>query len=209
MRWVQANWDLIVDLTINHARLSLLPIIIGFVLAVPLGRLAATSRIARAIVLSGGSILYAIPSLPLFLILPLILASRTLDEINLTVALSLYAVAIMVFSSTDAFGSLPPATISAATAIGYAPIGRFVRVELPLAGPVLLAGVRVVSVSTVAMVTVGALIGSPNLGRLFTNGRATDNIDSVLAGLVATLLLAAVFDVVLQLLGRLAMPWRR
>jgi len=209
MEWVQANWDLIADLTINHARLSLLPIIIGFVLAVPLGRLAATSRIARAIVLSGGSILYAIPSLPLFLILPLILASRTLDEINLTVALSLYAVAIMVFSSTDAFGSLPPATISAATAIGYAPIGRFVRVELPLAGPVLLAGVRVVSVSTVAMVTVGALIGSPNLGRLFTNGRATDNIDSVLAGLVATLLLAAVFDVVLQLLGRLAMPWRR
>lgn len=209
MQWVQANWGLIADLTINHARLSLLPIIIGFVLAVPLGRLAATSRIARAIVLSGGSILYAIPSLPLFLILPLILATRTLDEANLTVALSLYAVAIMVFSSTDAFGSLPPATISAATAVGYAPIGRFVRVELPLAGPVLLAGVRVVSVSTVAMVTVGALIGSPNLGRLFTNGRATDNIDSVLAGLVATLLLAAVFDVVLQLLGRLAMPWRR
>ena len=100
MQWVQANWGLIADLTINHARLSLLPIIIGFVLAVPLGRLAATSRIARAIVLSGGSILYAIPSLPLFLILPLILASRTLDEINLTVALSLYAVAIMVFSST-------------------------------------------------------------------------------------------------------------
>jgi len=209
MDWVIANWNQVWDLTLNHARLSIAPIVVGFLVAVPLGRLAAGSRVARGIILSAGSALYAIPSLPLFLILPLVLATRTLDEINLTVALTLYAVAIMVRSATDAFQSLPPATIGAATAIGYGRAGRFLRVELPLAGPVLLAGLRVVSVSTVAMVTVGALIGSDNLGYLFTNGRATNNIDSVLAGLVGTLALAAVFDLVLQLAGRLAMPWRR
>ncbi|GAA2175047.1 glycine betaine/carnitine/choline/L-proline ABC transporter permease ProW [Agrococcus versicolor] len=209
MSWVIANWDQVWSLTLNHARLSVVPILVGFLVAVPLGRLASGNRIVRFLVLGFGSALYAIPSLPLFLILPLILATRTLDEINLTVALSLYAIAIMVFSATDAFVSLPPATVSAATAVGYGRAGRFLRVELPLAGPVLLAGVRVVSVSTVAMVTVGALIGSDNLGYLFTNGRATSNIDSVVAGLVGTLVLAAVFDLVLQLLGRLAMPWRR
>jgi len=209
MDWVIANWNQVWDLTLNHARLSVAPIVVGFLIAVPLGRLAAGNRVARGIILSSGSLLYAIPSLPLFLILPLVLATRTLDEINLTVALTLYAVAIMVRSATDGFVSLPPATISAATAIGYGRAGRFLRVELPLAGPVLLAGLRVVSVSTVAMVTVGALIGSDNLGYLFTNGRATSNVDSVLAGLVGTLVLAAIFDVVLQLLGRVAMPWRR
>ncbi|SDH16555.1 ABC transporter permease [Agrococcus jejuensis] len=209
MDWVVANWDQVWSLTLNHARLSIAPIVVGFLIAVPLGRLAAGSRVARGIILSTGSLLYAIPSLPLFLILPLILATRTLDEINLTVALTLYAVAIMVRSSTDAFTSLPPATLSAATAIGFGRAGRFVRVELPLAGPVLLAGLRVISVSTVAMVTVGALIGSDNLGYLFTNGRATGNLAAVVTGLVGTLLLAAVFDAILQLAGRLAMPWRR
>ncbi|QCR19472.1 ABC transporter permease [Agrococcus sp. SGAir0287] len=209
MDWVIANWNQVWDLTLNHARLSVAPIVVGFLVAVPLGRLAAGNRAARGIILSTGSALYAIPSLPLFLILPLILATRTLDEINLTVALTLYAIAIMVRSATDAFQSLPPATIGAATAIGYGRAGRFWRVELPLAGPVLLAGLRVVSVSTVAMVTVGALIGSDNLGYLFTNGRATNNVDSVLAGLVGTVVLAAIFDLVLQLAGRLAMPWRR
>ncbi|MFC7430136.1 MULTISPECIES: ABC transporter permease [unclassified Agrococcus] len=209
MDWVIANWDQVWDLTVNHARLSVAPIVVGFLVAVPLGWLAAGNRVARFVILAFGSALYAIPSLPLFLILPLLLATRTLDEINLTVALTLYAVAIMVRSATDAFASLPPATISAATAVGYGRVGRFLRVELPLAGPVLLAGLRVIAVSTVAMVTVGALIGSDNLGYLFTNGRATGNLDSVLTGLVGTLVLAALFDAVLQLAGRLAMPWRR
>lgn len=209
MSWVAQNLDLVWDLTINHARLSIVPIVVGFLLAVPLGRLAATHRVARGVILSTGSVLYAIPSLPLFLILPLVLATRTLDEINLTVALTLYALAIMVRSATDAFTSLPSATVSASTAIGFAPTSRFLHVELPLAGPVLLAGLRVVSVSTVALVSVGVLIGSDNLGYLFMNGRQTSNIAEVLAGLVATLVLAALFDLVLQLAGRLAMPWRR
>lgn len=209
MTWVTQNLDLIWDLTVNHARLSLVPIVVGFLVAVPLGRIAAAHRVARGIILSTGSVLYAIPSLPLFLILPLVLATRTLDEINLTVALTLYALAIMVRSATDAFTSLPSATVSAATAVGFAPTSRFLRVELPLAGPVLLAGLRVVSVSTVALVSVGVLIGSDNLGYLFMNGRQTGNVAEVLAGLVATLVLAALFDLVLQLAGRLAMPWRR
>lgn len=209
MSWLASNFDTVWSLLLQHARLSLLPIALGVLLAIPLGRLAATSRTARGIVLTGGSTVYALPSLPLFLMLPLILGTRILDEINVVVALTLYAVAIMVRSATDAFQSLPSATLAAATATGYSTFGRFLRVEMPLAGPVLLAGARVVSVSTIALLSVGTLIGVGNLGTLFMNGWRTDNLVQVLVGLAATLALAGVFDAVLVLLGRVLLPWRK
>ena len=207
MNWTFDNLDVIREYTLNHARLAILPIIVSFVLAIPLGWLANRTRLLRSVVITVGSLLYTIPSLPLFVILPLIIPTRVLDDTNLVVALSIYGVAIMSRSAADALASVDRDTLDAATAVGYSTGARFFRVELPLAGPVLLAGIRVVSVSTIALVSVGVIIGSANLGYLFQNGKQRGILEEVVVGIVISLLLALIFDLALVTIGRLAMPW--
>lgn len=208
MSWTLDNLELISELTLNHIRLSIIPIVLSFVIAVPLGWLANRNRTLRAVTISAGSLLYTIPSLPLFVILPYLLGTRVLSEINVIVALLIYGVAVMVRSAADALASVDTTTKQAATAVGYSSWTRFWTVELPLAGPVLLAGLRVVSVSTIALVSVGAIIGSRNLGYLFLNGRQRNNLEEILIGIVASILIAVIFDVILVAIGRLLMPWQ-
>jgi osmoprotectant transport system permease protein len=207
VNWTLSNLDLILELTLNHVRLSVVPIMIGFVLAVPLGWLANRTRTLRSVIITGGSLLYTIPSLPLFVILPIVLGTRVLSEINLIVALTIYAVAIMVRSAADGIAAVPSEVRSAAEALGYSTWQRFWRVEFPLAGPVLLAGMRVVSVSTIALVSVGVIIGSDNLGYLFQNGYQRRILEEIVVGILLSLLIAAIFDAVLVLIGRILLPW--
>ena len=201
MSWTPDNPALVAELAINHIRLSVIPIVLAFVIAVPLGWVANRNRILRAVTITSGSLLYTIPSLPLFVILPYVLGTRVLSEVNVVVALLIYGVAMMVRSAADALASVDATTRQAATAMGFSSWSRFWRVELPLAGPVLLAGLRVVSV--------GAIIGSRNLGYLFLNGRQRNNLEEILVGIVASVLIAVVFDLLLIALGRLLMPWHR
>jgi osmoprotectant transport system permease protein len=207
--WTRANLDLVWELTVNHVQLAIIPIVASFVLSIPLGWLANRNRALRAVVITGGSLLYTIPSLPLFVILPIIIGTRVLDPLNLIVALTIYGVAVMARSAADALASVDKATVEASTAVGFSSAGRFWRVELPLAGPVLLAGIRVVSVSTIALVSVGVIIGSDNLGYLFANGKQRGILEEVVVGVLLSLLIALVFDVVIVLLGRVLMPWNR
>ena len=209
MSWTLDNLELISELSLNHIRLSVIPIALSFVIAVPLGWLANRNRTLRAVTISAGSLLYTIPSLPLFVILPYVLGTRVLSEINVIVALLIYGVAVMVRSAADALGSVDSTTKQSATTVGYSSWTRFWTVELPLAGPVLLAGLRVVSVSTIALVSVGAIIGSRNLGYLFLNGRQRNNLEEILVGIVASILIAVLFDLILVAIGRLLMPWQR
>ncbi|KAA1395299.1 ABC transporter permease [Aeromicrobium ginsengisoli] len=209
MTWFNANTDKVWDLLLSHLWLSGLPILLGFVIAVPIGWFANRHRRIRGTILSLGGILYTIPSLAFFLVLPSIIGTGFLDPVNVVVALTVYAVAIMVRSAADAFESVSPAVLDAATATGFAPAGRAFLVELPLAGPVLLAGLRVVAVSTVSLVSVGALIGVSNLGSLFTEGYRTDNDAEILIGVIGIVGLALLFDLVLVMAGRLLMPWAR
>jgi osmoprotectant transport system permease protein len=209
MRWFIDNFDLIWGLSINHVALSIVPIVLGFVIAVPLGWIANRRPALRSVVITGGSLLYTIPSLPLFVILPYLLGTRITDARNIVVALTLYAIAMMVRTAADALAAVPVDAIEAATAMGYSTWTRFWVVEFPLAGPVLLAGLRVVSASTIALVSVGAIIGSANLGYLYTNGKQRDFLEEIVIGIVASLVIALVFDVVLVLLGRVLMPWSR
>ena len=209
MNWTFNNLDLIRELTINHVQLAIIPIVASFALAIPLGWLANRNGISRSVVITGGSLLFTIPSLPLFVILPLILPTRVLDDTNLVVALTIYGVAVMARSAADALASVDQTTIDASTAIGYSPRSRFWRVELPLAGPVLLAGIRVVSVSTIALVSVGVIIGSQNLGVLFREGKQRGILEEVIVGIGMSLLLALIFDLIIVLIGRILMPWSR
>jgi osmoprotectant transport system permease protein len=209
MTWAWNNLHQIWTLTISHVLLSAIPVALGFILSIPIGWLANRYGIARSILLSIGGILYTIPSLALFITLPILLGTGILNPANVVVALSIYAVAIMVRSAADAFAAVPVEVQDSATAVGFSALRRFLTVDLPLAGPVLLAGVRVVSVSTVSLVTVGSLIGVSTLGNLFLDGFQRSFLEEIITGIVAVMMVAIVFDGLLVLIGRIAMPWNR
>jgi len=154
-------------------------------------------------------LLYTIPSLALFVVLPPLLGIGFLSEANVIIALTIYAVAIMARSVAEALASVDQGVKQAATAMGYSGWGRFWTVDFPLAGPVLLAGLRVVAVSTVSLLTVGIIIGVQSLGYLFTNGFQRGIVEQVLAGVVMVVIIALLFDALLVLLGRWLMPWTR
>ena len=160
-----------------------------------------------ATLLTAAGLLYAIPSLPLFVVLPVIIGIGVRDRLNVIIALTLYGIALMVRSAADALASVDAPVRLSSTAMGFSGAGRFFQVELPLAGPVLLAGLRVVSVSTISLVTVSSLLGVDNLGLLFVDGFQRGIIAEVITGIVATVVLALIVDGLLVLLGRLAMPW--
>ncbi len=209
MNWVADNLDLIGRLTLDHLRQSVIAIVLSFVLAVPIGWAAFRYTRLRGAVLSVVGLLYTIPSLGLFVLLAATFGIPLLSELTLVVALTVYGIAIMTRSVTDGLASVDPAIRQAAVAVGFGPWRRFWVVDFPLAGPVLLAGLRVTAVSTISLATVGILIGVDNLGYLFTNGAQRRIIPEVLAGVVAVVVIAVVLDLLLALLGRALMPWTR
>ncbi len=209
MSWVWSNLDLILSLSLTHIWQSIVAIVFGLVLSVPLGWVAWRYRLLRGWVITLTGLLYTIPSLALLVLLPSALGYGIRTETNLIVGLTIYAVAIQTRSVADGFDSVDSATRQAATAVGYGGFRRFWAVDLPLAGPVILAGLRVMAVSTVSLATVGILVGVTNLGYLFTNGIQRRLLDEVFAGIVAVAVIALLIDLLLVLLGRLVMPWAR
>ncbi|MGN8026283.1 ABC transporter permease [Microbacterium sp. 22242] len=209
MTWIIDNLGLILDRAGLHLQQSMLALVLGVVVSVPLGWVAWRYRLVRAplIVLTG--LLYTIPSLALLILLPAFLGYSATEPPNLVVALTIYNVAILVRAVADGLDSVDDDVRRAATAMGYGAGRRFWTVDLPLAGPVILAGVRVAAVSTIALATVGILVGVENLGYLFTNGLDRRLIEEVFAGVLAVIVLAVVIDLLLVLLGRLLMPWQR
>jgi len=209
MSWVADNAGLIAALTLEHLRHSVLPIVWGLAVSLPLGWIAHRWRLVRSPLIVATGLLYTLPSLALLPLLPVVFGISALSELNLLLALTIYAVAILVRAVADGFDSVDPDVRRAAVAVGYGPARRFWGVELPLAGPVILAGVRVAAVSTIALATVGILIGVTNLGYLFTNGFQRRIVEEILAGVVAVALVALLVDLLLQLAGRALMPWTR
>ncbi|MDP9027343.1 MAG: ABC transporter permease subunit [Actinomycetota bacterium] len=207
--WIGSNLDLIGGRILEHLALTAPPILIGLVLSIPLGYAASRSKVWRSILLSLGGILYTIPSIALLVLVPVIFGFLILDPLNLVFALSIYAVAIMVRSSADAFAAVSRDVAASATATGFSRWQRFIGVELPLAGPVLLAGLRVVSVSTVSIASVGAVTGIDQLGSFFTDAFQRSFLTEAVVGIVAILLIAALYDVILSRVGALLMPWNR
>ncbi|MFI2708028.1 ABC transporter permease, partial [Nocardioides sp. CER28] len=209
MTWVRANQDRLVDLTWQHLWLSVLPVVLGFLLALPVGWYASRFRGFRAPALSFGGVLYSIPSLPLLVIIPSIIGTSFLDPINVAITLTIYALALLVRTVADAFGQVPAEVLDSASASGYSRWQRAFTVELPLAGPAMLAGIRVASVSTVSLVTIGALVGVSNLGSLFTEGFQRYFNTEIIVGMVLVVALALVLDACWVLLGRVLLPWAR
>ena len=209
MNWLANNWSSVLELAGSHLVQSVVPVVIGLLVSVPLARAAAGSRWLRPVLVTGSSLLYTIPSLTLFVVLPLVLGTQITSVGNVVVALTLYVVAILVRSCVDAFESLDRDVLQAATAMGYKPVRRFFGVELPLAVPVMVAGLRVATVSNISMVSVGAVIGIQSLGTLFTDGLRRSIISEIVVGIVATVVIAVVLDQLLRLLGHALTRWQR
>ena len=209
MTWVLNNLDVIASRTWSHLALALPAMVLAFVLSVPVGALANRYRWSRPALLTAAGLMYAIPSLPLFVVLPTIIGVGVRDRLNVIAAMTLYGMALMVRSAADALASVGEPVRLSATALGYSGAGRFWRVDLPLAGPVLLAGLRVVAVSTISLVTVSSLLGVDNLGMLFTDGFQRGIIAEVVTGILATVVLALIVDGLLVLAGRAVMPWAK
>lgn len=209
MNWVADNLGLIVELTLVHLGQSAIAIVLGFVLSLPLGWIAWRYKLVRGPVIVLTGLLYTIPSLALLILLPSVIGYSARSPENLVVGLTIYAVAILVRSVADGLDSVDPVVRQAAIAVGYGGLRRFWTVDLPLAGPVILAGLRVAAVSTISLATVGILVGVTNLGYLFTNGLQRRIIPEVLAGVLAVVVIALLIDLLLMLAGRAVMPWTR
>ena len=209
MDWVGGHLDDIWSYTVQHAWLAGVPLVLGLLLAVPLGWLSRQYRWLYTPLVVGTGLLYTIPSLALFILMPLVLGTNILDPVNVVVAMTIYTLALLVRTVADALRSVPDSVIASATAMGLRPLRRLFTVELPLAVPVISAGMRVAAVSNVSIVSVAALIGVPQLGSLFTDGFQRDFLDPIVAGLVACVLLALLFDLLIVLATRLLTPWLR
>ncbi|GAA2722227.1 ABC transporter permease [Actinocorallia aurantiaca] len=202
--WIHEHYGLFGDLTVEHLKLSLLPVLLGLLVAVPLGVLCARWRGLYPPVLTAVNILYSLPSLALFLVL---LDYTGLSIWTVAIPLTLYTLAVLVPNVVDGLRQVPDTTRQAATAMGYTPLRRLVAVELPIAVPVIIAGLRVATVSNISLVSVGALVGIGGLGSLFKTGFDLQFTTPVLAGIVLIIILAVLFDLALVLLQRLLTPW--
>jgi osmoprotectant transport system permease protein len=207
--WLGRNAEMIWGLTREHAILSVVPVLVAFVVSIPLGYLVYRTGRAANGVLAVFGVIYSIPSLALFVAMPAFLGTKILSPLNIAVALAIYSVALLVRSVVDGLRSVPDAVKQSASAVGYGGLRRFLTVELPLAMPVIFAGLRVVTVSNIALVSVGVLIGLGSLGQLFDTGFNRNFFTPIVVGLVLTVVLALIADALILLIQRGVLPWAR
>ena len=197
----------------SHTWLSVVPVVVGLLISLPLGWLARRHKVLYAPLMTLSGLLFTIPSIALFVLVPPLLGLDPLSPLQVPIALTVYSVALLVRVVADGLASVPEDTLQAATALGFTPLGRFFKVELPIAVPVISAGLRVAVVSNVSIVAVAGTIGMTNLGLLFDEGfkLSTDQpyYPPIVLGIVLCVLLALVLDLLIVGLDRLLTPWRK
>ena len=204
MSWAWQNRDQILHLLGSHLYLALLPVVFGIVVAVPVGIMCVRWRWTWPPILSLTSIFYAMPSLALYLVL---IDYTGLTDWTVIIPLTLFSLSVLIPNVVDGLRSVPQPVKQAAVAMGFGATRRTIQVELPLAVPVIIAGLRVATVSSISLVSVGQLIGIGGLGYLFTDGEQRDFTTEIWVGLVLIILLALIFDGALVLARRWLTPW--
>jgi osmoprotectant transport system permease protein len=200
--------DELVDATVEHVWITVVSVLLGTAIAFPLALLARRNRAAAGIVLGGSTILYTIPSLAMFSFM-LIPPFPGISPWSVVIGLALYSLTILVRNMVAGLEAVPEEVRDAARGLGYGPVGLLLRIETPLAMPVIMAGLRVATVSTVALLTVGSILGYGGLGNLLRLGVASSFKAQILTASVLCVLLAFVFDALLVGVQRLALPWQR
>lgn len=207
--WLSRSTGEIAVLLGQHALLAIVPILAALVLALPLGYAVFRTGAAARPVLALLGVLPAVPALALLVLVPLLLRRGDVRPVDVAVALTLLSLALLVRSVVDGLRSVPERVRRSASAVGYGWFRRLVRVELPLAMPAVFAGLRLVTVSNIALVSVAVLVGSGGLGQLFQRGYESRLFTPLVAGLVLSVALALLADGLLLLLRRGALPWTR
>ncbi|TFV49390.1 ABC transporter permease [Blastococcus sp. TF02A-35] len=208
LSWVADNWSTILPLAGQHVRLTLVSVLIGAAIAFPLALLARRSRGLAAGVLGFSTFLYTIPSLAMF---AFVAPFTGLSETTVAIGLVLYSLVVLVRNFLAGLQAVPAEVLEAARGMGYGRRRLLLRVELPLALPAVMTGLRIATVSTVALVTVGVIVGQGGLGQLIiVNGFGANYYrPPIVFGTLACVLLALVADQLLGLVERLLTPWAR
>lgn len=204
--WVRTHGSVIWAATRQHIALTAIAVLLGLALSFPLALLARRWRWLQTPILSATGILYTIPSLALFaLLVPWTGLSRTTSEIGLVG----YTLLILVRNILAGLDGVPADVKEAAVGMGFSPARQLFRIELPLAMPVIVAGIRIATVTTIGLVTVTALIGQGGLGQLILDGLIRDFRSPLIVGAGLSVGLAVVADLGLALVQRLLSPWSR
>ncbi|HIV57686.1 MAG TPA: ABC transporter permease [Candidatus Stackebrandtia faecavium] len=205
--YVQSNASTLWSATVEHAQLTVIAVVIATAVSIPLGVLAARSRYLSAAILSVSGVLYTIPSLAVFaLVAPFLGLSMT----TVIIGLVMYALLIMVRATLTGLRQVPSDVIDAAGGMGYGRMQLLARVELPLALPSIMTGLRIATVSTVALVTVGAVVGHGGLGGLILTGfRNNLYKPQIVTATILCIVLALLCEVLLSGLTRALTPWMR
>jgi osmoprotectant transport system permease protein len=204
--WLERNADTVLAALREHVEIALAGLLAGALLAFPLGLIAYRWRRSYAPILATTQILYTIPSLALFVLL---INAVGLGRQPVIIGLAIYSLVILVRNLVEGLRGVPREVVDAATAMGYRPSRRLFAVELPMAVPAIVAGLRVAAVSNVSLVSVGALIGTGGLGQLFIHGFQIDNPIEIWAGIVLTIAVAFALDLLIVGAGRALTPWTR
>lgn len=204
--WIPGNAGLIWQYTAQNAWLGLSSALLGLVISVPLGIACVRWRLLYPPVLTITNALYAIPSLALFVVL---IASTGLSDLTVIIPLTLFSLCVLVPNVVDGLRSVPEPVRQAATAMGFGALRRLVQVELPVAVPVIAAGLRVATVSSISLASLGQLIGVSSLGYFFIDGLQRDFPTEIFVGMFLVIVLALVADLVLVTIRRLLTPWQR
>ncbi|GAA1941065.1 ABC transporter permease [Nocardioides hwasunensis] len=196
----------IVDATIQHIGITVVSVVLGLLIAFPLALAARRLPRLESTILAATTGIYTVPSLALF---PLLVPFTGLTATTVVIGLALYALTILVRSLLEGLRSVPDEVRESATGLGYGRGQLLLKVELPLALPVMMAGLRVATVSTVALTTVGSLVAYGGLGNLIKDGVLTDFRAELFTASLLCVLLAFVLDGLLVLAQRVMTPWTR
>jgi osmoprotectant transport system permease protein len=188
-----------------HLREALLPVLAGLLLALPVAQLCVRFRWLYPPVLGVTTVFYAIPSLAVFVVL---IDYTGQTELTVMIPLAVYSLVVLVPAIVDGVRSVPQETLAAATAMGFGPVRRYLQVQLPIAVPAILAGLRVATASSISLVSVGALIGNQGaLGNLLADAQKYDRPELAVNSVLTTAVLAVLCDAALVLARTLLTPW--
>ncbi|ANP50213.1 osmoprotectant transport system permease protein [Streptomyces griseochromogenes] len=188
-----------------HLREALIPVLAGLLVSLPLAQLCVRFRWLYPPVFGVTTVLYAIPSLAFFVVL---IDYTGMTETTVMIPLAVYSLVVLVPAIVDGVRSVPPETLAAATAMGLGPVRRYLQVQLPIAVPAIIAGLRVATVSSISLVSVGMLIGNQGaLGNLLNDAQIYHRPELAVNSVVTTAVLAILVDALLVLVRLLLTPW--
>jgi osmoprotectant transport system permease protein len=200
------NWSQFWQYTWINAWVGVLPALIGLVISIPLGVACVRWRWLYGPVLTATSIIYAVPSLALFVVL---IAYTGLNYPTVIIPLTLFSLCVLVPNVVDGLRSVPEPVRQAATAMGFGTWRRLIQVELPVSIPIVIAGLRIATVSSISLASVGALIGINSLGYFFLDGLQRNFNEEIYAAGIAVIVLALAADLLLVGARWLLTPWSR